>query len=157
LTPGKAQVPSTPSKPTTIQPLNDFERKGAKNVLQAVGFIIITCLNISLIGSDIHLMSRHIFNWYNELMTASFLTFLDVTTLLPMIFQVRRLRMWEDRIVISTLFWTSKLTWDQITDLTHPRNVTLSILKTKRAFYLINRKDLPEIELFFAKVKEKLG
>ena len=147
-----------PLPPTTIQPLNDFERKGIKNVFQAIGFVIILCLNISLIGGDIHLtLAHHAINWQNELMTASFLVFLDVTTLIPMIFQVRRLRMWEDRVIIQTLFWTSKLTWDQITELTHPQNVTLSILKTKRAFYLINRKDLPDIELFFAKVKEKLG
>jgi hypothetical protein len=147
-----------PSPPTSIQPLNDFERKSVKNVSQAVGFVIIVGLNFSLIGSDIHLIyTRHVLNWYNELMTASFLIFLDVTTLLPMIFQVRRLRMWEDKIIISTLFWTSNLTWDQISDLIHPRNLTLSILKTKRVFYLINRKDLPEIEFFFAKVKEKLG
>ncbi|MDR3616307.1 MAG: hypothetical protein P4L53_22295 [Candidatus Obscuribacterales bacterium] len=146
------------SPPTTIEPLNDFERNKGKNVSQAVGFVIIIGLNISLIGSDIHLIyGRHILNWHNELMTGSFLTFLDLTTLLPMIFQVRRLRMWEDKIIISTMLWTSKLTWNQITDLTHPQNFTLSILKTKRCFYLINRKDLPEVELFFAKVKEKLG
>jgi hypothetical protein len=143
---------------TTIQPLNDFERKGVKNVLQLFGFVIITCLNVSLIGSDIHLsLAHHAINWQNEIMTASFLLFLDVTTLIPMIFQVKRLRMWDDRVVIQTLFWSSKLTWDQIIQLTHPDNVTLSILKTQRAFYLINRKDLPDIELFFAKVKEKLG
>jgi hypothetical protein len=150
-------VSSTPSKPTTIEPLNDFKRQGIKNFLQGIGFVIILCMNVSMVGSDIHLISSHHLNWYNEMMTASFLIFLDVTTLLPMIFQVRRLRMWEDRIIISTMLWTSKLPWDQITGLTHPANVTLSILKTKRSFYLINRKDLPEIEFFFAKVKEKLG
>ena len=145
-------------KSSTIEPLNVFERKNSKNISQAIGFVIILFLNVSLVGSDIHVsIVKHVINWRNELMSLSFLTFLDCTVWLPIILQVRRLKMWDDKFVVQTLFWTSRLNFDQVTGLENPRSFAVSILKTRKMFYLITWKDLPDIGVFLTKVKEKLG
>ncbi len=141
-----------------IEPIGVYDRSLARDVYQWFGFIVLALLNIALVGSDIvRLQSNSSFSWQHELVTYAFLLFMDLTVFIPGLFQVRCIRVWEDRLAVQTMFWTSQLAWQDIISLTLPAYMRVGIMKTKRCYYLIDRRAIRGFDEFLTKLKEKLA
>jgi hypothetical protein len=110
-----------------------------------------------VIGSDIATSGIRFFtNWQYELITYAFIIFLDITLLVPICIEVKRIEVWDDELVLQTMFWTSNLKWQNIVSVTAPNYLSVAVLKTRQSCYLIHRMNLPGFDQFLAKVKEKL-
>ncbi len=147
------------TKPEKIQPepICVYQRHASKNFYQFFGLLIILALNISIAGSDISRGMAHRFlDWRATLPTYAFLIFVDLVMFTPMFMQVKRLQFFDDRLVIETLFWKSKVKWQDIVRFWQPPYMRVAALKTKRCIYLINPRDLDGFDDLILKVKEKL-
>ena len=139
-------------------PLGVYQRKMVKNVYQSFGLFIIAALNISLIGSDVtRLMAHTVSDWRGELITYAFVVFCDLVIFLPTLLQVKRIRLFDEEMVVETLLWKSRIKWPDIVKFSKTGNMSVAVLKTKHFLYLVNSRDLDGFDDLVAKVKEKLA
>ena len=144
-------------KVTTV-PDKQYDRPTYKTVLRICGFLILTVLNISLVGSDLSRIQNHEqLNLQLEALTFLAVIFFDASILVPILFEVRKIRFWEDRIVLNTLFWQTQLAWADIKELKLPLFFAVAVIKTNRTFYIINRQDFKEFPDFIQKIEGKIG
>ena len=149
----KTKLPKTTTVPDKL-----YERVWIKTVLRVVGFLILLVLNISLIGSDVSRLHAHIaINWQIEAVTFLAVAFFDASILVPIIFEVRKIRIWADRIALNTLFWGTELAWSDIVELKLPLFFAIAVIKTKRCFYIINKQDFREFPDFVQIIEGKIG
>jgi hypothetical protein len=130
-----------------IEPDALYERPAFMNAFRLFGFVLLTTLNISLIGGLIsRLSTHHKLNWLMEGESMLFLLFADVVFLVPILLEIRKVRVWPDYIIINTLLWQSKLASKDVVLLKNIENLTFYMLKTKRMVYMIGKRDFRRSE-----------
>jgi hypothetical protein len=140
------------------EPLVVYERHLSKNLYQLFGLFVILGLNVSIAGSDItRFMTHVVLDWRAALPTYAFVLFADVVLFIPSVLQVKRILYFDDRLEVQTLFWKSKVKWQDIVRFWQPAFMRVAVLKTKRGLYLINPKDIDGFDDLLGKVKKKLA
>jgi hypothetical protein len=142
----------------TTEPDKVFERTPFKSFTRLMGFLFVLVLNISLWGSIItSLHARQRMNMQLEASTLLLVIFVDVTILLPLLFEVGKVRFWKDRIVLNTLFWKTELAWSDIKKLSEPSFIAVAVVKTERIIYIIHRRDFKDYAEIVEKIEGNIG
>ena len=148
---------ATPAKPATV-PDRIFERPLYKSLTRGFGALAVLVLNIALIGSDITQLQAHQrVNLLNELVTYGLAIGVDFVILWPVIFEIRRVSFWEDKVVFDTIFWRSVLRWNEILEYKKSKVMSTVTLRTARVKYILNKKDFPKADELIAKLEGKIG
>lgn len=122
----------------------EFQRARWKHFVRYFGLFTVLLLNISLVGSNIHLAANHRMDLKHLLLSYVLLITLDVIFLLPTIFEVDKVVVTDESLVMSTLLWRAKLPWAAIVSCVKPAWLAYAIVKTQRCFYLINKRDVKD-------------
>ncbi|HEY9758152.1 MAG TPA: hypothetical protein V6C97_23505 [Oculatellaceae cyanobacterium] len=142
----------------TTEPDKLFERPPLKSFIRLMGFLLVLMLNISLIGSVFSSIQTHQrINFQLEASSLLLLLFVDSTILLPLLFEVGKVRFWADRIGLNTLFWKTELAWSDILELSQPSIFAVAVIKTKGMIYIIHRRDFKEYPEIIEKIEGKIG
>ena len=122
------------------------------------GFALVVVLNIALIMSDVshHHAVKPYSHRVNELLLYGVLLFFNLLILIPALFEVRWLKSSPEGVQLATLWWKSKLTWKDLIEFRHPRYLKMAMLRTRRCFYILNRRDLTNYDLIEAVLAEKV-
>ncbi|MGH9548720.1 MAG: hypothetical protein ACRD3W_05060 [Terriglobales bacterium] len=112
-------------------------------------FIMLTIitLHIAMIGSlvDRSLHHRHLV-LAKEAVQFVFLFFIDITLLMPVVFEVDKLRIDEDKLVLKTLVFTHTIAISDILEFKSPPFLRVGLLRTRRCFYLINKRQFDQYD-----------
>lgn len=122
----------------------EFRRARWKHFVRYFGLFTVLLLNISLVGSNIHLAANHRMDLKHLLLSYVLLITLDVIFLLPTIFEVDKVVVTDESLVMSTLLWRARVPWAAIVSCVKPAWLAYAIVKTQRCFYLINKRDVKD-------------
>jgi hypothetical protein len=135
-------------KQEDFQVMDTFQRPRWKHGTRIFGFIVMAVLNVSLVMSDVERIGKHHeLSLIQEVITYLALIVIDATLLLPIVFEVDKVIVQDSRLILKTLFWTAKPPWSDLISFSNPKMLKFGILKTKflktkKIFYLINRRDI---------------
>lgn len=134
-----------------------FKRARWKTVVRWFGLVMVVLLNLSLIAENVHLHSLNRIDLPHELLSYALLVFLDSFFLVPIIFEVDTATVTADKLILQTLLWKARVGWSEIVGLRVPLWLTFAILRTRRAFYLINRRDIANYEELVEIIEHQIG
>lgn len=118
---------------------------------------MIAGLNVSTVMLLIGRLSRHEpVNIQSELFMFAFLLFMDLWILPICILELDYLEPGSEFLKVGNILWSSRLPWKDIVSLRMSQRLVWAILRTKRAFYLINRKDIPRFEELIVEIGAKI-
>ena len=129
-----------------------------KVAVRLVGFSLVVFLNLSLLMSSVtyhHGVKPHA-HQFNEPLLYGVLMFFNILILIPALFEVRWLKMSSEGLQLATLLWKSRLSWQDIVEFRHPAYLKVALLRTRRCFYILNRRDLTNYGLIEAGLLEKI-
>jgi hypothetical protein len=141
---GHCRVGKKKNSPATAENKREYRRARWKHFVRYFGLFTVLLLNISLIGSNIHLAANHRMDLKHLLLSYVLLVTLDVIFLLPTIFEVDKVVVTDELLIMSTLLWRAKLPWATVKSCVKPAWLAYAIVKTQRCFYLINKRDMKE-------------
>ncbi len=143
---------------TATVPDKVYERPLWKTVSRAFGAIVLCVLNVAMIGSIVSRVQAHQrINWQLEGVTLLVIIFMDFAILRQVVFEVRKVSLWKDRIALNTLFWRAILTWDQIVEFKKPGIVSMAVIKTRKVAYRLNKKDFGQFDELMERLETQLG
>jgi len=143
----KKQAP-TPAQPDVFEAKVVYQRARWKHGMRIFGIVLMLVLNVSLVMSDYERASKSLhFSLPHELITYLALLLLDTTVLMPLLFEVDKIEVFNDSIVLNAIFWTAKLKWDDIQYFKTPPMLKFAVLKSQRCYYLINKRDLKQFSV----------
>jgi hypothetical protein len=165
------QQPSQPVPPETSVPSS--KRAMKRNPLPAViegslplwkiaarliGFLLVVVLNFALIMSDVshHHVVKPYSHHANVILLYCVLLFFNLLILIPALFEVRWFKSTSEGVQLATLWWKTKLSWKDLIEFRHPRYLKVAMLRTRRIFYILNRRDLTNYDLIEAVLAEKV-
>lgn len=120
-----------------------YQRARWKHGMRIFGIALMALLNVSLVMSDIERANKAAhFSLPHELVTYLALILLDTTVLLPLIFEVDKVELLNDSLVLKAIFWTAKLKWEEIQYFKTPPMLKFALLKSQRCIYLLNKRDI---------------
>lgn len=138
-------------------PNNVFARTRVQNAFRVFGMLVVICLNITSIGSFCDRLTHHLpINPIFELVSLIVVLFFDVTILLPIVFEVDSATAEPDRLILKTTLFKKSIPWSNIVELRSPVYMRIAILRTKRCFYLINKRQISRYDELSAIVTDKL-
>lgn len=134
-----------------------YERALYKTFSRAFGAIVLLVLNVALVGSTVVQIQAHQrMNWQLEGVTYLAILFFDIAILRQVVFEVRKVSLWKDRIALDTLLWHTNLTWDEILEFKKPGFISIAVIKTKKVAYRLNKRDFAQFPELLEKLEEKL-
>lgn len=135
-----------------------YERALWKTVSRAFGGLVLFVLNFAVVGSTISQIHAHQrMNWQLEAATYLAIFFFDIAILRQVVFEVRKVSLWKDRMLLDTLFWHSTLSWDEIIEFKRPGMVAVAVIKTKKVAYRLNKRDFSQFAELMEKLEAKIG
>lgn len=75
-----------------------------------------------------------------------FVLFIDAYMLPSLLFEINSLAIGENGLEIGALLWRTRVPYEDVVSFKVPTMLTWAILRTKRCFYLINRRDIPKFQ-----------
>lgn len=113
--------------------------------MRIFGIVLMSVLNVSLVMSDIERANKAAhFSLVHELITYVALLLLDTTVLMPLLFEVDKVELFNDSISLKAIFWTARLKWEEIQYFKTPPMLKFAVLKSQRCFYLLNKRDIKQ-------------
>lgn len=135
-----------------------YKRHWAKTAIRAFFAIIIIMLNVTTVMSDIERHSKNMgLSWQQEIFMFLFLVLIDVTILIPVLFEVRSVEVTPDHLTMQTLFFKRSVPWGSIVQFKQWRFIVYALVRTPRCFYLINRRDIKGFPELAQTIMERSG
>lgn len=136
---------------------NTYKRALRKHLARYFYALMIVGLNVSTIMLLIGRLSRQQpVSFQSELMMFAFLLFMDLWILPICVLELDYLEPGPDFLRLGNILWSSRVLWADIVSLKMSDRLVWAILRTKRAFYLINRRDIPRFEELIVEIGEKI-
>jgi Bacterial PH domain len=136
----------------------EYKRSRWRHGSNVLKVLIIVILNIGLVGSAIDRHNQGFpLKWQQELLTGIFVLFCDVTILIPTILEADAVTISDDKITIKCLFFKRSIAWTEITEFRSPNYVRIATLRTRRGFYLLNKRTLPGYEQLEKTIRQHTG
>ena len=133
-----------------------FQRARWKRYIRYFGVFVLFWLNVSLVLATIEIHSTHESpDIWRELLSFVIVLFFDVTILLPTLIEADTIWATSEALTVGTIFWKSKIAWPDIVAFHNPVWLTYAILKTRRSFYLINKRDMQPLDELLATIEHK--
>ena len=117
---------------------DQFSRPRWRQVVSLFGLVILIGLNISMVMSDLQLSRLGHLPWQRQLVSYGVLFLLDLTCLIPLLFEVDKVDLGEDELTLKMIVWRRRLKWQAIRSVRKVGHMV--ILRTARCFYLINKR-----------------
>ncbi len=137
--------------------LPSFRRKGRKNLVRYFYLLVLLGLNISMPMSMIERAQHKLsVDFGSEVFLLVFIFCLDAVMLPSLFFEVKGVIVAADSLTIETLFGRHVIANEDIVSLKLPKFLVWAVLRTKRGFYLINRRDIPDFEELLSLMAPKL-
>lgn len=137
--------------------LPSFRRKARKSLVRYFYLLILLGLNISMPMSMIERAQHKLaVDFGAEVFLLVFIFGLDLVMLPSLLFEVNGVIVAKGSLIIETLFGRHTIADEDIVSLKLPKFLVWAVLRTKRGFYLINRRDIPNFEELLSLVAPKL-
>src|SRR5262249_15592823 len=136
-------------KPDKIEVLltEEYRRARWKHLIRIFGMIVLALFPIALLGAEIQ---RHQAfpnaDLRRILLMDLVLILVDLSMLVPIIFEVDTALVTNDKLVLKTILWKATLAWQDILSFKSAPPWRFAMLKTKRCFYLLNKRDIKRFE-----------
>lgn len=135
------------SKPFVYDDSEMFRRPTFRHVMAIFGALVLLLLNFSFVMTIVERSARHgYFDWRQEALMFLVILLMDILILVPVLFEVNWLKVSGDKIVLRTIFWRATVNWADIVEFKQPNYTSHVLLRTKRCFYLINKRDFKRYE-----------
>lgn len=135
-----------------------YKRPLWKHLLRYIIVFTIAVLNISIVMSFITRLDHgHSMDVFKELFSFVFVGIVNVLFAVPAIFEVNRARIDDETLQLNTLLWRTRLKWGDLLEFEQPRFLKFAILRTKRCFYLINRRDIIAFDSLAQSITDKMA
>jgi hypothetical protein len=92
-----------------------------------------------------------------ELLTAVFVLFCDLTILVPTILEADSVVVTDDKMTIKCLFFKKTLAWSDIIEFKSSGFVRVSTVRTRRGFFFLNKRTLPQYPQLEESIRKHLG
>ncbi|MBK7746789.1 MAG: hypothetical protein IPP57_10700 [Candidatus Obscuribacter sp.] len=123
------------------------QRKRRKHYVRFFFLFFVVMLNVSTIGSLVGRLLHHgQVSLTAELFQFVFNLALDLYILPSLLLEADSVEVDDQGINIKVLLWQSQLKFADVQSFQVIKYFTWAILKTRRCFYLINRRDLPNFD-----------
>lgn len=135
-----------------------FTRAAWKHVMRYVGAFILIMLNIAMVMSTIQLHAQNrALDAGREIFSFLVVFAFDVTILLPILMEVHGVEIKPDSIVFRTLWGNRQYLWGQIRGFSNPVYLNYVVMRTGCWIYLINKRDIGQIDELVQIIQGKLG
>lgn len=135
-----------------------YKRPLWKHLLRYAVVSTILLLNVGMVGSLVersgHGQSMDIFK---ELFFFAFAGIVNLLFGVPAVFEVNRARVDDESLELNTLLWRTRLKWGEVLEFEQPRFLKFAILRTRRCFYLINRRDIIAFDSLARSIMDKMA
>lgn len=110
-------------------------------------FLFVVVLDATLIASSINAhIVRHVPTSTLPLLREAIGFFLvagcHLMVIPSIVLEANKVEVTPDRLILDNLIWRTKIKWEDITAFNAPRILKFAILRTKKFFYLINKRDI---------------
>jgi len=140
---GKKRKRPDPPPPPLPDEAHVYSRARWRHAVRIFGVMVLLLLNVSMIGAlatrNLH---GHTMPIDKDLQLIGLVLFCDISILLPMLAEVDRAQALQDKLILNTMFWKAKIPWADIVAFKAPSYLKFSILRTRRLFYLLNKRQL---------------
>lgn len=134
-----------------------FRRRIFKHLLRYFYLLMLVGMTVSMPMSLIERAQlHHRIDLGSELFLLLFIFGINVLILPSAFFEVNGIIVKEDGLKIETMLLPVIVPFDQIVSLTIPKYLVWAVLRTKRGFYLINRRDITNLDELFGLLAPKL-
>ena len=134
-----------------------FRRRLFKHLLRYFYLLMLLGLTVSMPMSLIERVQlHHHIDLGSELFLLLFILGINLLILPSAFFEVNGIILNDDGLKIETMLLPVKVSFDQIVSLTVPNYLNWAILRTKRGFYLINRRDISNFNELYGLLAPKL-
>lgn len=135
-----------------------FRRHKVKHYPRYFFLLVTLGLNFSMVMSfvDRWLHGFH-FQLAPELMQFGFLLFIDLYILPFLLLELNSIGFGEKELTLGALLWRVKVPYEDIQEFSCPPYWAFAVLRTRRCFYLINRRELGVFAELQALMAEKLA
>jgi len=138
--------------------LTDYYRRPRwKHFVRIFGFFVLLALPFVLIAADLQLLATQANSpkFLKHILMDVFLVIVDLTMLVPIFFEVDSVQAAPDKLTLKTIFWKGVIPYSEIVAFKTPSLWQFALVRTKRCFYLINKKDIPRYEELVKTIAEK--
>jgi hypothetical protein len=144
---GKKKNRPEPPPPPLPDPSFVYSRARWRHGIRVFGVGILLLLNVSMVGSlSTRRTNGHPIPWSSDLQLIGLVLFCDISVLLPMLVEVDKAQALEDKLVLNTMFWKAKIPYEAIVSFKSPVYLKFSIVRTRRCFYLLNKRQLEKYD-----------
>ena len=134
-----------------------FRRRIFKHLLRYFYLFMLIGLSVSMPMSMIERAQlHHQIDLGSELFMLLFIVGINVLILPSAFFEVNGIIFKDDCLKIETMLLPVTVPFDHIVSLTVPNYLVWAVLRTKRGFYLINRRDIANLDELFSLLAPKL-
>ena len=134
-----------------------FRRKLVKHLLRYFYLLMLVGLTVSMPMSFVERAQlHHHIDLGSELFMLIFILGINILILPSAFFEVNGIIFSEDGLKIQTMLFPVRVPFDQIVSFTAPNYLVWAVLRTKRGFYLINRKDIANFDELYGLLAPKL-
>jgi hypothetical protein len=134
-----------------------FRRRLIKHLLRYFYLLMLVGLTVSMPMSLIERAQlHHHIDLGSELFMLFFILGINILILPSAFFEVHGIIFSEDGLKIETMFFPVRVPFDQIVTFAVPNYLIWAVLRTKRGFYLINRKDIANFDELYGLLAPKL-
>lgn len=141
----------------SLSHLPAFRRKARKHYVRYFYLLVLLFLNISFLMSMIERAQHRLYvDFGSEAFLLVFILGLDCVMLPSLLFEVNAVLVREDALIIETMFGSRTVFYGDIVSMTMPKYLVWAVLRTKRGFYLINRREIPDFDQLLALLAPKL-
>lgn len=136
-----------------------FKRPLWVHLIRYFGLLVIIVLNVSMVMANIeHHMKNEVIDISKEIICYLFLLLIDATMLFPIVFEINSAKVSLESITIGTTLWRVTLKWQDVIKFNRgPDYLKLALIKTRKCFYLINKKDMKEFDMLAAVIEARAG
>lgn len=108
--------------------------------------LIIALLNVAMVMSDLQIFARrgfpHDSNLIRLIVFYSALLLFDVTLLIPRVIECWSIEVTDGGLVVRTMLSKKRFDWEEITEFKNVPWMYIVVLRARKCFYFINRKDI---------------
>lgn len=120
-----------------------YRRALWKHISRYFYVLMLSGLNLSTFMLLLGRLQRHEpINIGSELTMFAFLALMDLWILPICVLEVNSLQITDQGLRVGTIFWRWLIPWSDIASFKLNENLVWATMRTKRGFYLINRKDI---------------
>ena len=137
-----------------------YKRNRWQHFVRFVAFGGIMALDFGLVGSAI---SHHLVRTYSMLslgreLLAYFLVLLCNLVVVPsIVLEAHTVEVTDDRLILNNLLFATSLPWEDIKSVVAPVYLKFAIIKTRKFFYLLNKRDIDGFSDLINTIRQKMG